>query len=143
MRVALQSTLSWMIGRWWFPKTVRVCAFGCTLNLSCSDAVSLPSYRTEGSEVGQKYRGTRVFGSQFYQEAGRPQWWKSGARARASTCFKKIRCPSKHLDLGCDVDQPHRSACLSLLYAHPNHHSKQPCLSQCIHEPNPSGCRQA
>lgn len=40
---------------------------------------------------------------------GVPGGGRVGLRARASTCFKKIRCPSKHLNLDstldCDVDK--------------------------------------
>lgn len=130
----------WKIG---FQKTVRVCAFGA-LKLSRSDAVELPSYRTEGLEVGQKHRAGGCLGTNSIKRQGVPRGWKSGARARASTCFKKIRCPSKHLDLGCDVDQPHQSASLSLSPLC----SPKPSLNRTVYlnasmNPNPSRYSQA
>lgn len=66
----------WKIG---FQKIVRVCAFR-VLKLSRSDAVELPSYRTEGLEVGQKHRAGGCLGTNSIKRQGVPvvEEWGSG-----------------------------------------------------------------
>lgn len=120
----------WKIG---FQKIVDVCASGA-LKLSRSDAVELPSYRTEGLEVGQKHRAGGCLGANSIKRQGVPRGGRVGLGRELQRASRRFDVLPSTWTWGV-TSTSHTSLPLSLPFILAQAVNEQNCLSQRIHEP--------